>query len=74
MISKTAELRHKYKPNKIYVDGAKPDFIKSLKIQFNENTNYESVIERSDREKMDPEYRMLVVPINFTDRHQVIFI
>lgn len=67
MISKIGQLRYEYKPNKIYVDGAKPDFIKSLKIQFNENTNYESVIEQSNREKIDPEYRMFVIPINFNE-------
>jgi hypothetical protein len=45
----------------------KPDFIKSLKVQFNENTNYESVIDQANREKIDYEYRMFVIPINFNE-------
>jgi len=65
MIRLATELRYRYKPNKIYVDGAKPDFIKSLKIQFRENIDYESVIERANREKIDYEYRMDVIPILF---------
>ena len=44
MIQECTQLRYKYKPQKVYVDGAKPDFIKSLKIQFNEATDYEAVI------------------------------
>jgi len=67
MIHECTQLRYKYKPQKVYVDGAKPDFIKSLKIQFNETTNYESVIEQSNRHKVDYEYRMFVVPISFSE-------
>ena len=67
MISLIGQLRFQYKPNKIYVDGAKPDFIKSLKIQFRENIDYESVIERANREKVDSEYRMFVIPISFNE-------
>jgi hypothetical protein len=67
MITKVGQLRYQYKPNKIYVDGAKPDFIKSLKIQFNENTNYEHVIEQAKKDKIDYEHRMYVVPINFNE-------
>ena len=65
MISLIGQLRYQFKPNKIYVDGAKPDFIKSLKIQFRENIDYESVIERANTEKIDYEYRMFVIPISF---------
>jgi len=65
MISLIEQLRYQYKPNKIYVDGAKPDFIKSLKIQFRENIDYEAVIQRANREKIDPEYRMFIIPISF---------
>ena len=67
MISKIAELRYRYKPNKIFVDGSKPDFIKSLKIQFRETSDYESVIEQANREKVDHEYRMYVIPVSFSE-------
>ncbi len=67
MIELVGQLRLQYKPNKIYVDGAKPDFIKSLKIQFGETTNYEKLVDESKKDKQDPEYRMYVVPINFNE-------
>lgn len=65
MISLTVKLKYQYKPTKVYVDAANPDFIKSLKIQFSESTNYEQIIERANHEKGDPEYRMHVCPISF---------
>lgn len=67
MISEITKLRYEYKPNKLYVDGAKPDLIKSLKIQFNESTNYEQIIADAKRDKADYEYRMYVIPINFNE-------
>jgi hypothetical protein len=67
MISLIAQLRYQYKPNKIHVDGAKTDFIKSLKVQFNETTNYENIMEQATREKIDDEYRMYVIPIYFNE-------
>jgi len=66
MIYKIGELKHKYNPQKIFVDAAKPDFIKSLKIQFNESTNYEQIMQDSAREKIDYEFRMYVIPISFS--------
>lgn len=67
MINEVTKLRYTYKPNKIYVDAAKPDFIKSLKIQFNETTNYEQIIADAKRDKADYEYRMYVIPISFNE-------
>jgi hypothetical protein len=66
MINEVTKLRYQYKPTKIYVDGANPDFIKSLKIQFNETADYESIIEQANHEKIDPEYRMHVCPVSFS--------
>jgi len=67
MIRLVTQLKVQYRPHKIYVDGSKPDFIKSIKIQFNENVNYESVIEQANRDKIDYEYRMFVIPISFNE-------
>jgi hypothetical protein len=67
MIKLVTELRYQFKLSKIYVDGSKPDFIKSLKIQFNETTDYERIIEQSNRDKIDFEYRMFVVPVSFSE-------
>ena len=38
-----------------------------ISIQFGENSNYESVIEQSNREKADYEYRMYVIPVSFSE-------
>jgi hypothetical protein len=67
MIRLVTQLRYQYKPNKIYVDGSKPDFIKSLKIQFNESTNYDSVIEQADRDNIYYGHRMYVIPVSFNE-------
>jgi hypothetical protein len=66
MISEVTRLKYQYRPTKIYVDGANPDFIKSLKIQFNESSNYEEIIEQANSEKADYEYRMQVIPVSFS--------
>jgi len=67
MIQLCAQLKVKYKPNKIFVDAAKPDFIKSLKIQFQENTNYEKIMEMAKQQKVKYSDRMFVVPIAFNE-------
>jgi wyosine [tRNA(Phe)-imidazoG37] synthetase (radical SAM superfamily) len=35
----------KYDPTKIYIDGANPSFIRSLKLELNEDPEYEKLIE-----------------------------
>jgi hypothetical protein len=66
MINLVVRLKYEYKPTKIYVDGANPDLIKSLKIQFRDNPDFESVIEQANREKIDYECRMDVIPVSFS--------
>ncbi|HJR84993.1 MAG TPA: hypothetical protein VJ772_06445 [Nitrososphaeraceae archaeon] len=68
MITKVTQLRYKYKPQKVYVDKANPEFIKSLKTQFNETQNYEQIIEQATRDKINYEHRMFVVPISFNEK------
>ncbi len=67
MVRQVMQLRYQYKPIKIYIDAANPEFIKSVKLNLNENPNYESVIARATREKIDYEYRMNVIPISFNE-------
>ena len=67
MIQECTKLRYKYKPQKIYVDSVKPDFIKSLKKQFRETVDYEAVIIQANRQKVDYEYRMDVIPVSFAE-------
>ncbi len=67
MLNLAIQLRGTYKPQKIYVDGAKVDFIKSLKVQVREPSDYDKVIAQATHDKVDIEYRMRVVPINFNE-------
>jgi hypothetical protein len=68
MITKVTQLRYKYKPQKIYVDKANPEFIKSLKTQFNESQKYEDIIEQATRDKINYEHRMFVCPVSFNEK------
>ncbi|MGB8034194.1 MAG: hypothetical protein WCF03_10285, partial [Nitrososphaeraceae archaeon] len=56
--------------NKIYVDGANPSFIRSLKLQMGEEEEYEEVIKDCKASKRDFEYDMTVVPVNFSMEHK----
>ena len=42
----------KYNVDKVYIDGANPTFIKSLKLQIGEDADYDKVIARYRSEKM----------------------
>jgi hypothetical protein len=48
MFSKVLQLRRKYSPTKIYLDGANPAFIRSLKLNIGESADYDKVIEQSN--------------------------
>ena len=55
---------------KIYVDGANPSFIKSLKIQLGEDPNYDNVIAYYKSQKWDWTRNMFVIPVNFSTEHK----
>lgn len=67
MINLIVQLNNIYRPQKIYVDAATPDFIRSLKVQFNENPSYEDLISIARKEKTDYEYMMKVIPVSFNE-------
>jgi len=67
MLNLAVQLRGQYKPTKIYVDAAKPDFIKSLKIQVHEPSDYERIMAQAKHDKVNFEHRMKVIPINFNE-------
>lgn len=66
MLNLVGQLRFQYNPTKIYCDSANPEFIKSLKVRFSENPDYESVISQANKEGIDPEYRQFVIPFSFS--------
>jgi hypothetical protein len=58
------------KNGKIYVDGANPSVIKSLKLQLGENPDYDKVIAHYKSLKWDWTRAMTVVPVNFSTEHK----
>ena len=58
------------KNSKIYVDGANPSVIKSLKLQLGENSNYDKVISYYNSQKWDWAKSMTVIPVNFSTEHK----
>jgi hypothetical protein len=42
----------KYNVDKVYIDGANPSFIRSLKLQIGEDPDYDKVIDRYKSEKL----------------------
>jgi len=62
----------KYQVDKIYIDGANPSFIKSLKLQIGEDPDYDKVIARYRSEKMNGKWSqdMRIVPVNFNSEHK----
>jgi aromatic ring-cleaving dioxygenase len=61
----------KYDVDKVYIDGANPSFIKSLKLQIGEDADYDKVIARYRAEKLgDATKDMWIVPVNFNTEHK----
>jgi hypothetical protein len=74
MLSKIWRLMSEFelskKNGKIYVDGANPSFIKSLKIQLGEDSDYDKVIAYYKSQKWDWTRNMVVIPVNFSTEHK----
>jgi hypothetical protein len=76
MVQKVWELYMKFQfdgsVDRIYVDGANPSFIRSLKLALGEREDYEKVIEQHKHASKlwsDPQKYMTVVPVNFAKEH-----
>src|ERR671931_2575467 len=71
MLSTVYGLMSKYQLDKVYVDGANPSFIKSLKLQIGEEADYDKVIARYRSEGLgDATKDMKIVPVNFNKEHK----
>jgi hypothetical protein len=72
MLSTVYSLMSKYYDiDSVYVDGANPSFIKSLKLQIGEDTDYDKVIARYRSEGLDDATKdMRIVPVNFNSEHK----
>jgi hypothetical protein len=71
MLSTVYGLMSKYNVDKVYIDGANPSFIKSLKLQIGEEADYDKVIARYKSEGLgDATKDMRIVPVNFNTEHK----
>jgi terminase large subunit-like protein len=73
MLSTAYSLMSKYDVDKIYIDGANPSFIKSLKLQIGEDPDYDKLIAKYRSEKMSGNnwsQNMRIVPVNFNSEHK----
>jgi hypothetical protein len=72
MLSVVYGLISKYQVDKIYIDGANPSFIKSLKLQIGEEADYDKVIARYRSEGLADNWGgyMKIVPVNFNKEHK----
>jgi terminase large subunit-like protein len=72
MLSTTYSLMSKYHIDKVYIDGANPSFIRSLKLQIGEDADYDKVIARYKSEGLGDNWssNMRIVPVNFNKEHK----
>jgi hypothetical protein len=71
MLDTTYSLMSKYNVDSVYIDGASPSFIRSLKLRIGEDPDYDKVIERAKKEGLgDGTQDMRIVPINFSKDHK----
>jgi hypothetical protein len=72
MLSTVYSLMSKYSVDKVYIDGANPSFIRSLKMQIGEDPDYDKVIARYRSEKLGDNWsqNMRIVPVNFNSEHK----
>jgi hypothetical protein len=71
MLSTVYSLMSKYNVDKVYIDGANPCFIRSLKLQIGEDAEYDKVIARYKAEGLgDATEDMKIVPVNFNKEHK----
>lgn len=71
MLSTVYGLMSKYDVDAVYVDGANPSFIKSLKLQIGEEADYDKVIARYRSQGLgDATKDMRIVAVNFNSEHK----
>ncbi|MFL6320469.1 MAG: hypothetical protein ACJ72Q_08350, partial [Nitrososphaeraceae archaeon] len=74
MLSLVYGLMSKYDVDSVYIDGANPSFIRSLKLQIGEDPDYDKVIARYKAEGFGDDdgwtQNMRVIPVNFNREHK----
>ena len=72
MLSTVYGLISKYQVDSVYIDGANPSFIKSVKLQTGEEADYDKVIARYRSEGLGDSWSkdMKIIPVNFNKEHK----
>jgi hypothetical protein len=70
MLNVVWKLLKKFNINKVYIDGANPSFIRSLKVQIDERPDYEFYIERANKTRRELWEYMDVIPVHFSTEHK----
>jgi hypothetical protein len=72
MLSVVYGLMSKYNVDSVYIDGANPSFIKSLKLQIGEDPDYDKVLARYRSEGLGDSWSkdMKIIPVNFNKEHK----
>jgi hypothetical protein len=70
MLGRCIALIEKYNFTKVYIDGANPSFIRSLKQMLGKGSYYEKVIEYYKKVKWHWKEHMQVIPVNFSTEHR----
>jgi hypothetical protein len=71
MIQKIIDIRQNYGVQKLFVDAANPEIIRSLKRAFDEPENYEDQLARIESKKLGhPVFHMDVLPVSFNTEHK----
>jgi hypothetical protein len=68
MLSLVYGLMSKYNVDSVYIDGANPSFIRSLKLRIGEDPDYDKVIARAKADGLDESWwtkDMRIIPVNF---------
>lgn len=65
MVEEAYHLISKYQVDLTYVDGANPEFLKSLKLMIGEPTDYHERLQEAKRLEQKPSDIMKIIPVNF---------
>jgi hypothetical protein len=68
MVRIAFELVKQYHVSKTWVDGSQPEFIRELKVMVGENKNYESLVQRAKKSKVEIWQYMDIIPVQFNER------
>jgi len=68
MVRMSYDLIKQYRVSKTWVDGSQPEFIRELKVMIGENKNYEQLVERAKKAKVELWQYMDVIPVQFNEK------